>query len=82
MVRRLDLSPRPRTDWALATSAVRRAVFFYANLALGEPLVVDLLRFELSGLRGVKTHLRLSRPSDGQIMADLITDSLATDPGA
>ena len=74
LVRRLDLSPRPRTDWALAASAVRRAVFFYANLALGEPLVVDLLRFELFGVRGVKTHLRLSRPSDGQIMADLITE--------
>jgi probable biosynthetic protein (TIGR04098 family) len=74
LVRRLDLSPRPSTDWALATSAIRRAVFFYANLALGEPLVVDLLRFELSDVRGVKTHLRLSRPSDGQVMADLITE--------
>ena len=62
LVRRLGLSPRPRTDWALATSTVRRAVFFYANLTLGEPLVVDLLRFELSGARSVKTHLRLSRP--------------------
>jgi len=74
LVRRLGLSPRPRTDWALATSAVRRAVFFYANLTLGESLVVDLLRFELSGGRSVKTHLRLSRPSDGQIMANLITE--------
>ena len=74
LVQRLGLSPRPRTDWALATSAVRRAVFFYANLALGEPLVVDLLGFELAGARGVKTHLRLLRPSDGRTMADLITE--------
>jgi probable biosynthetic protein (TIGR04098 family) len=74
LVRRLGLSPRPRTDWALATSTVRRSVFFYANLPLGEPLVIDLLRFELSGARGVKTHLRLSRPSDGRVMADLITE--------
>ncbi len=74
LVQRLGLSPRPRTDWALCTSTVRRAVFFYANLPLGEPLVVDLLGFELLGARGVKTHLRLLRPSDGRTMADLITE--------
>jgi probable biosynthetic protein (TIGR04098 family) len=74
LVRRLGLSPRPRTDWSLATSTVRRAVFFYANLPLGEPLLVDLLGFELAGSRGVKTHLRLLRPSDGQVIADLITE--------
>jgi probable biosynthetic protein (TIGR04098 family) len=74
LVRRLGLPSSPRTDWALGTSAVRRAVFFYANLALGEALVVDLLRFELCGARGVKTHLRVSRQRDGLVMADLITE--------
>jgi len=74
LVHRLTLSPRPGVDWALATSAVRRAVFFYANLPLGESVVVDLLRFEACGERGVKTHLRLSRARDEQVMADLITE--------
>ncbi len=74
LVRRLGLSPSPRTDWALGASAMRRAVFFYTNLALGEALVVDLMRFELCGARGVKTHLRVSRQRDGLVMADLITE--------
>jgi probable biosynthetic protein (TIGR04098 family) len=77
LVRQLGLSPRLSADWALATSAVRRDVFFYTNLPLGEALIVELLRFEpfnRRGVRGVKTHLRLCRASGGQRMADLVTE--------
>ncbi|HVZ88790.1 MAG TPA: Pnap_2097 family protein [Polyangia bacterium] len=74
LVRRLGLSPRPRADWALAASVVRRDVFFYANLPLGEALVADLHRFDLCGDRGVVTHVRLRRQRDERVMADLVTE--------
>jgi probable biosynthetic protein (TIGR04098 family) len=77
LVRQLGLAPRLSADWALAMSTVRRDAFFYANLPLGEALVVELLRFEplqRPGVRGVKTHLRLCRAAGGERMADLVTE--------
>jgi probable biosynthetic protein (TIGR04098 family) len=49
LVKRLRLSPRSDLDWALGTSPVRRDVFYYGNLPLGEALWAELLSFELDG---------------------------------
>jgi probable biosynthetic protein (TIGR04098 family) len=50
IVRDLGLAPFAgtdcATDWALGTSTVRRDVFYYANLPLGESLVAELVGFE------------------------------------
>src|SRR6202000_3426587 len=45
LVAELALSPRPQIDWALATSTVRRDIFFTANLPLGEALFAELAAF-------------------------------------
>lgn len=58
-------------DWALATSAVRRDVYYYDNLALGDALTATLRLYERDGT-GVITHVRLSRAADGRPMADVI----------
>jgi probable biosynthetic protein (TIGR04098 family) len=89
LVMRLGLGGRATgaPDWALATSPVRRDVFYYGNLLLGEALFVELLAFELDevglGARrarpGVKTRVRLRRARDGQPIADVITRRLFVD---
>jgi probable biosynthetic protein (TIGR04098 family) len=72
-------------DWALATSAVRRDVFFYDNLPLGDALTATLMSFHSEGDRQgngndreVTTRIRLSRQDDEaggarRPMADVIT---------
>jgi probable biosynthetic protein (TIGR04098 family) len=82
LVRRLGLSPRPGRDWALAASAVRRDVFFYENLPLGEPLRADLRAFAHGPGPGVTTHVRLRRADSGRAMADLVTRRLLVDRSA
>lgn len=79
LVRRLSLAEGPDTaagsplaDWALVTSAVRRDVYYYENLALGGSLTATLLGFERE-TGAVTTHVRLSRARDGRRMADIIT---------
>jgi len=62
---------RQDSDWALATSAVRRDVYYYDNLPLGAALTATLRRHESDGT-GVLTHVRLSRAADGRPMADVI----------
>jgi probable biosynthetic protein (TIGR04098 family) len=61
-------------DWALVTSPVRRDVFYYANIALGQALTTHLLAVEWPSPDRVKTHLRMVRHGDGRTMADLITE--------
>ena len=39
-------SPRPAQDWARLTSVVRRDVFYYGNLPLGETVAAELLACE------------------------------------
>ena len=96
LVRRLGLhrgrpaSGRTRAvDWALATSAVRRDVFYYDNLPLGDGLTATLMSFQAErsgdpardrpGDHGeVTTHVRLSRQDHqaggkSRPMADIIT---------
>ncbi|MEA2700222.1 MAG: hypothetical protein QOI66_4493 [Myxococcales bacterium] len=87
LVRRLGLAPAGVGDWALGTSAVKRDVFFYGNLPLGETLTVELLAFDLeppagvleppAGVpeppAGVKTRVRLRRQQDGTAIADVVT---------
>jgi probable biosynthetic protein (TIGR04098 family) len=63
----------PPLDWALAASVVRRDVFFYANLPLGESLVAELGSFERSG-DSAQSHVWLLRERDGARMADLVTE--------
>ena len=69
----------PPVDWALATSAVRRDVFYYGNLPLGETITAELLdcQHEPTPLREadatVKTRMRLRRESTGQPIADVVT---------
>ena len=79
LVHRLGLGSRlaatPTTDWALAASPVRRDIFYYRNLPLGQAVEVALAAFEPLG-DGVKTHLRLRRASDGVLMADVVTHKL------
>ena len=73
LARRLDVPVAG--DWALALSPVRRDVFYYANLPLGESLTVELCDYRfMSG--GVRTHLRLRRTGDGERMADVITQKV------
>jgi probable biosynthetic protein (TIGR04098 family) len=65
-------------DWALATSTVRRDVFYYDNLPLGADLRAGLVSFNRDR-QGVTTRLRLSRAGAGggadarRTMADVIT---------
>ncbi|HVR62455.1 MAG TPA: Pnap_2097 family protein [Polyangia bacterium] len=73
LVRRLRLAPANITDWATATSPVRRDVFFYRNLPLGETLLVELLAFEREHSGSVKTRVRLRREQDGTAIADVVT---------
>jgi probable biosynthetic protein (TIGR04098 family) len=72
LVHALGLAPSRATDWALAASPVRRDVFYYCNLPLGERLSAELLAFERRG-DGVRTRMRLRRTRDGETMADLVT---------
>jgi probable biosynthetic protein (TIGR04098 family) len=62
-------------DWALATSAVRRDVFYYDNLPLGAPMVAALMSFDRDAGDGggVTTHVRLARAEGGRPMADIVT---------
>jgi probable biosynthetic protein (TIGR04098 family) len=68
-------NPDGETDWALRTSAVRRDVFYYANLPLGESLAAELVAFEPDAASnpGIKTRLRLRRARTGQTIADVVT---------
>jgi probable biosynthetic protein (TIGR04098 family) len=68
-----SIGPPPRPDWALATSPVRRDVFYYANLPLGAPLIVELLALERAPDR-VRTRVRLRRADDDSRIADLVTE--------
>jgi probable biosynthetic protein (TIGR04098 family) len=70
LVRQLGLGGTPR-DWALATSTVRRDVYYYENLPLGASLVASLYQLDRDR-HGVSTHVRLSRAEDGRPMADVI----------
>lgn len=85
MVRRLWLDGGPpgpgadgARDWALATSTVRRDVFYYENLPLGAHLRAALMSFTRDRL-GVTTRLRLTRAEPGapgdrrRVMADVVT---------
>jgi probable biosynthetic protein (TIGR04098 family) len=74
LVRRLGLCTK---DWALATSPTRRDVFYYGNLPLGESLIATLMTFD-PDREGVKTRVRLTRASDGQAIADLVTRRVFT----
>jgi probable biosynthetic protein (TIGR04098 family) len=60
-------------DWALATSTLRRDVFYYRNVPLGESVSTHLLAIERDGADRIKTHLRIMRDGDGRAMADVIT---------
>jgi hypothetical protein len=55
---------------------VRRDVFYYTNLPLGDALAVELCDHVVTA-GGVRTHLRLRRASDGQRMADVVTQKVA-----
>ncbi|HET6150212.1 MAG TPA: Pnap_2097 family protein [Polyangia bacterium] len=65
-------------DWALDTSPVRRDVFYYDNLPLGDDLRAALMFFRRDR-DGVTTRVRISRAQPGgdgearQAMADLVT---------
>ena len=84
MVRRLCLDDgvggegSAARDWALATSAVRRDVFYYENLPLGGSLRAALMSFARDA-HGVTTRVRLSRVEAGNVsdarrpMADVVT---------
>jgi probable biosynthetic protein (TIGR04098 family) len=72
LVRSLNLSQADVGDWALLASVVRRDVFFYRNLPLGQAVRVELVSFERRS-RGVKTHLRLRQETSGEVMADVVT---------
>lgn len=63
-------------DWALATSPVQRAVYYYANLALGDRVQVELCSINADA-GGVNTHVRLRRCSDGRVMSDVVTRRVA-----
>ena len=68
MVRQLRLDRQSRdsscpADWALATSAVRRDVFYYDNLPLGASLTATLRSFASDG-HEVTTHVRFCRAGD------------------
>ena len=82
IVRSRGLSPPTlTTDWALGTSAIRRDVFYYANLALGDSLIAELLDLELvrdddgggQDRPAVKTRMRLRHARTGHTIADLVT---------
>ena len=85
LVRRLGLGVRGRArrgvDWALATSPVRRDVFYYENLPLGASLTAALMAF-VADERGVTTRMRLSRAArsagttPARAMADVVTRRL------
>jgi probable biosynthetic protein (TIGR04098 family) len=77
LVHRLGLRPAGGGDWALASSPVRRDVFYYCNLPLGEAVTAELRAFEHEpGGRAVKTRVRLTRQATGEVMADLVTRRL------
>ncbi|HEY3592755.1 MAG TPA: LnmK family bifunctional acyltransferase/decarboxylase, partial [Polyangiaceae bacterium] len=63
----------PRAEWALATSTLRRDVFYYGNIQVGEAVSTHLLAIEWGASDTVKTHLRIVRESDGRALADLVT---------
>jgi probable biosynthetic protein (TIGR04098 family) len=73
LVRRLRLADGER---AVTLSPARRDVFYYANLPLGEALVVELCE-HTPVVGGVRTHLRVRRHGDGARMADVITHKVA-----
>ncbi|HVZ73474.1 MAG TPA: Pnap_2097 family protein [Polyangia bacterium] len=73
LVRRLGLALDVDADWALATSPVRRDVFYYGNLPLGESLRAELVAFEREARASFKTRVRLRRAGDGVVMADVVT---------
>jgi probable biosynthetic protein (TIGR04098 family) len=70
LVRRLGLSTE--RDWALALSPVRRDVFYYANLPLDDALTAELCGYTAEA-DTVRTHVRLRRASDDELMADIVT---------
>ena len=67
-------------DLALATSPVRRDVYYYDNLPLGQALTATLRLCERDG-SGVTTHVRLERAVDGRPMADVIARRALLDRG-
>jgi probable biosynthetic protein (TIGR04098 family) len=77
LVRSLGLAPLS-PDWALSTSAVRRDVFYYCNLALGDSITAELLAFDREP-HAVTTRVRLRRGSSGERMADVVTRRLILD---
>lgn len=91
LVQGRGLEPLCGDDWALGTSPVRRDVFYYRNLPLGQALVAELLDVDLGvndrgGGRAsfrpssVRTRMRLRRADDGQVMADLVTERRVLGP--
>ena len=90
MVRRLwldgGLPGAGARDWALATSTVRRDVFYYDNLPLGADLRAGLISFTRDR-QGVTTRLRFSRAEAGaegdarRAMADVVTRRIFVEGG-
>jgi len=72
LVRRLGLAHTGDSDWAVATSAVRRDVYYLENLPLGASLTAQLVSFEATA-QATTSHLRLIRAEDGHRMAEVIT---------
>jgi len=72
LVRRLRLGDTGDLDWAVATSVVRRDVYYLENLPLGASLTAQLLTFEATA-QTTTSHLRLLRGDDGRRMAEIIT---------
>jgi len=61
-----------KDDWAFATSTLRRDVFYYGNIRLGQSVTSHLIAVEW-GASTVKTHVRMVRDADGRALADLVT---------
>jgi len=59
-------------DWALATSAIARDVYYYGNLDVGARLRVALHRLDRKDDE-VVSHVRLTREGDERPLADVLT---------
>jgi len=72
LVRRLGLVAGDDGDFALATSPVKRDVYYLENLPLGACLTAQLLRFDVTA-HTTTSHVRLVRTDDGRRMAEVVT---------
>jgi probable biosynthetic protein (TIGR04098 family) len=67
-----DLDGAPSADWSTVTSTLRRDVFYYGNIRIGDAVSTHLLAIDW-GQGTVKTHLRVLRERDDRTLADLVT---------